>query len=66
MPTGPISVPTTYAWGRADPAISRTAAELTRHHIQGRYRFETLDTGHWLPETRSADIAALIIDATKG
>jgi pimeloyl-ACP methyl ester carboxylesterase len=65
-PTGPVSVPTTYAWGRADLAVSRTAAELTRHQIQGRYRFEALDAGHWLPETRPADIAALIIDAAKG
>jgi pimeloyl-ACP methyl ester carboxylesterase len=64
-PTGPVSAPTTFVWGRADPAISRTAAELTGHHVQGRYRFETLDAGHWLPETRPADIAALIVAATK-
>jgi len=65
-PTGPIPVPTTFVWGRADPAVSRTAAELTGRHVQGRYRFEILDAGHWLPETRPADIATLIVDATNG
>jgi pimeloyl-ACP methyl ester carboxylesterase len=62
-PTGQISVPTTYVWGRSDPALGRTAAELTRQHVPDRYRFEELDAGHWLPETRPAEVAALIVQA---
>jgi pimeloyl-ACP methyl ester carboxylesterase len=64
-PVGPIPVPTTYAWGRYDQALSRAAAELTRHHVVGGYRYEILDAGHWLPETRPAEVAALILDATR-
>jgi pimeloyl-ACP methyl ester carboxylesterase len=65
-PIGAIPVPTTYLWGQHDPALSRTAAELTRHHVRGRYRFEILDAGHWLPETRPADVAAMIVEAASG
>jgi len=62
---GAISAPTTFAWGRRDPAISRAAAERTGEHVRGRYRFEVLDAGHWLPETRPAEIAAMIVDAVR-
>jgi pimeloyl-ACP methyl ester carboxylesterase len=64
-PTGPIRIPTTYVWGRTDPALGRTAGELTRRHVRGPYRFEILDAGHWLPETRPAEVGALIVEAAR-
>jgi pimeloyl-ACP methyl ester carboxylesterase len=60
---GPVSVPTTYAWGRDDPFLGPAAAKLTERHARGPYRFEVLDAGHWLPETRPHEVAALIVAA---
>ncbi len=53
--------PTTYVWGRGDPALGRTAAERTAAHVRGDYRFVELDGGHWLPETHPHEVAAAII-----
>lgn len=64
--TGPVGVPTTYAWGRRDGALGRRAAELTAEHVVGPYRFEELAAGHWLPETRPQDLARLIAERTAG
>ncbi|NMR21644.1 alpha/beta fold hydrolase [Cellulomonas fimi] len=58
-------VPTTYVWGSRDPALRRRAAELTGRYVVGPYRFEVLDAGHWLPELRSADVAALVVDRVR-
>jgi len=58
----PVTVPTTYIWGRADFALGRVAAERTRRHVTGPYRFVELDAGHWLPETRPTPVATVILD----
>jgi pimeloyl-ACP methyl ester carboxylesterase len=58
---GPVSVPTTYAWGRSDPFLGPAAAALTERYTRGPYRFEILDAGHWLPETCPDEVADLII-----
>ena len=58
---GNISVPTTYVWGRRDFALGRAAAERTAAHVSGDYRFVALDAGHWLPETRPAEVAAAVL-----
>ena len=55
-----ISVPTTYVWGRRDPALGRAAAERTATCVAADYRFVELDAGHWLPETRPVDVVAAI------
>jgi pimeloyl-ACP methyl ester carboxylesterase len=55
-----ISVPTTFVWGRHDPALGRAAAERTATCVAADYRFVELDAGHWLPETRPADVVAAI------
>lgn len=60
--TGPVDVPTTYAWGNRDPALGRRAAELTAEHVRGPYRFAELDAGHWLPETRPELLARLVVE----
>jgi pimeloyl-ACP methyl ester carboxylesterase len=53
--------PTTYVWGRHDPALGRTAAERTGKHVRGEYRFVELDAGHWLPETHPHEVAAAVL-----
>lgn len=63
-PTGvrrAISVPTTYVWGRHDPALGREGAEGTARWVEAPYRFVELDAGHWLPETRPGDVAAAVL-----
>ena len=61
-----ISVPTTYVWGRRDPALGRQAAEGTAACVGADYRFVELDAGHWLPETRADDVVAAILSRAGG
>ncbi|SDP69112.1 Pimeloyl-ACP methyl ester carboxylesterase [Pedococcus dokdonensis] len=56
-----ISTPTTYVWGRDDPALGRAAATRTRDHVAADYTFTELDAGHWLPETHPGEVAAAIV-----
>ena len=58
---GPALVPTTYVWGRRDPALGRCAAERTRLHVEGPYWFVELDEGHWLPECRPDEVAEVVL-----
>ncbi|HET7763300.1 MAG TPA: alpha/beta fold hydrolase [Phycicoccus sp.] len=60
--TPDVRVPTTYVWGRHDPALGRAAAERTAHHVTGRYRFVELDAGHWLPELHPSEVAEAVLD----
>jgi pimeloyl-ACP methyl ester carboxylesterase len=53
--------PTTYLWGRHDPALGRAGAEHTAAFVRGDYRFVEVDGGHWLPETRPDEVAAEIV-----
>ena len=62
---GVITVPTTYVWGRHDFALGEVAALRTSAHVGADYRFVSLDAGHWLPETRPADVAAAIVDRVR-
>jgi pimeloyl-ACP methyl ester carboxylesterase len=48
-------------WGRHDPALGRAAAERTRRWVAADYRLIELDAGHWLPETRPADVADAVL-----
>jgi pimeloyl-ACP methyl ester carboxylesterase len=56
-----ITVPTTYVWGRHDPALGRDAAERTARWVASDYRLVELDAGHWLPVTRPDDVAAAVL-----
>lgn len=60
--TPEVDVPTLFIWGNRDPASGRTAAEGTAAYMRGPYRFEELDAGHWLLETRSEQVIALILE----
>jgi pimeloyl-ACP methyl ester carboxylesterase len=57
-----ISTPTSYVWGRHDPALGRAAAERTRDHVAADYTFTELDAGHWLPETHPGEVATAILE----
>jgi len=59
---GVIDVPTTYVWSRGDVALGGVAARLTGDCVSGDYRFETLESSHWIPETRPSQTATLILE----
>jgi pimeloyl-ACP methyl ester carboxylesterase len=58
----PIRVPTMYVWPTGDTAIGRLAAEGTREHVHGPYRFEVLEgVSHWVPETAPEQLSDLLV-----
>jgi pimeloyl-ACP methyl ester carboxylesterase len=58
----PVRVPTMYVWSTGDAAIGRVAAEGTREHVQGPYRFEVLEgVSHWVPETAPEQLSELLV-----
>lgn len=63
--SGDVAVPTTYVWGRHDPALGRAAAQSTADHVTGDYLFVELDAGHWLPELNPDEVAGLILDRVR-
>lgn len=56
-----VGVPTLYIWGDRDPALGRAAAEATSDYVTGRYTFEEVHAGHWLPETRPVLVTSLLL-----
>ena len=57
-----VAVPTRYLWSTDDPALGRTAAELTARHVVAAYSFVVLDgVSHWIPETAPDAIADMIL-----
>lgn len=64
--SSPISVPTTYLWGRRDPALGRAAAERTAQWVGADYAFVELDAGHWLPESHPDEVAAAVLARVGG
>jgi pimeloyl-ACP methyl ester carboxylesterase len=61
-----IEVPTTYLWGRDDPALGRAAAERSGSWVAADYDFVELEAGHWLPETRAAEVASAVTSRVRG
>lgn len=59
---GPVTVPTTYLWGRRDAYLGRAAAEKTEEYVDAPYRFIELDADHWLPEKCPGEVADAILD----
>ncbi len=60
---GRIGVPTGYLWGSRDPFFARAAAEGTRDFVRGQFTVRELpDAGHWLPETRPAEVADMVLE----
>ncbi len=60
-----VDVPTTYVWGRKDPALGRAAAEGTADHVRADYLFLELDAGHWLPELHPQEVAGAVLDRVR-
>ncbi|MGI4896262.1 MAG: alpha/beta fold hydrolase [Janthinobacterium lividum] len=63
---GTVSVPVRYLHGRHDPFFSRAAVLGTAGHVTGPFERRTLDTGHWVPESRPDAVAAAVLDLARG
>ena len=60
---GRIRVPAGYLWGSRDPFFARAAAEGTTAFVRGPFTVRELaDAGHWLPETRPDEVAAMVLE----
>ncbi|MEU7791405.1 alpha/beta hydrolase [Amycolatopsis sp. NPDC049159] len=63
IPAGRITVPTLYLWGREDPYLGQSAAELTVHHIDAEYRFQILEgASQWMAMEAPDEVIALLLD----
>lgn len=60
-----VTVPTTYLWGRHDPALGRAAAERTARWVGADYRFVEVEAGHWLPETHPDVVAEAVLERVR-
>jgi pimeloyl-ACP methyl ester carboxylesterase len=57
-----VGVPTSFLWGRHDPALGGAAARATGRYVKDAdYRFVELDAGHWLPELCPDEVAEEIV-----
>ena len=57
-----VSVPTLFIWGKNDPAILRSGAELNAHYVTERYTEHFINAGHWLIQEAFSEVSALILD----
>src|SRR5262245_46616900 len=59
----PVRTPTLYVWSTGDLALGREAAEWTRDHVLGDYRFEVLEgVDHWIPEHAPDRLTELLLE----
>ncbi|GIF75936.1 alpha/beta fold hydrolase [Asanoa siamensis] len=60
--TGPIDVPTLFAWSDGDRFVSRAAARRCGRYVRGPYRSEVFEgVSHWLPEEVPERVAASLL-----
>ncbi len=57
---GPVEMPTLFIWGNHDMAIGAKGVEDGHQYIQGPYTFLELEAGHWLIQTKYAEIKSAI------
>jgi len=55
---GPVSTPTLFLWGNADPYIRPIAVEMGHAYMKGPYRFAALECGHWMAQEKGDEVAA--------
>jgi pimeloyl-ACP methyl ester carboxylesterase len=57
-----VEVPTLYVWGTNDATVGRMAAEFTRDHVRGPYRFHAMEgAGHFLVDQFPAETTQLLL-----
>jgi pimeloyl-ACP methyl ester carboxylesterase len=57
-----VTVPTLFIWSSGDRFLSRKAAELTEHYVDGPYRVEEIaGADHWLPDNNAEQVVELLL-----
>lgn len=60
------TVPTLYVYSTGDCCLGRDAADATRNHVSGPYRYEILEgVSHWVPEEAPDRLNALLLDQVR-
>lgn len=57
---GDIQTPTLFIWGKNDPAVGEVAVRGNQKYMKGEYTFLELEAGHWLIQTKYAEIETAI------
>jgi pimeloyl-ACP methyl ester carboxylesterase len=58
----PVAVPVLQVHGAQDPVVLAATARGSSRWASGRYRYEELPAGHFLPEERPDDVTRLLLD----
>ena len=59
----PVTVPVLHLQGGRDPAVLPATVRESTRWVQGPYQYyELADAGHFLPEERSDDVTAILLD----
>ncbi|HMB62968.1 MAG TPA: alpha/beta hydrolase [Eudoraea sp.] len=59
---GDIHTPSLFIWGNKDMAVGSVAVENGHEFMKNDYVFLELDTGHWLVQTKYADIKSALCE----
>ena len=59
---GKVGVPTLFIWGKRDPAILRSGADLNSEYVTGSYTERFIDAGHWLIQEAFFDVSRVILE----
>ena len=61
---GPVNVtsPTMGIWGSRDPACGERQMRWSAEYVQGPFRFEEVDAGHWMMLSRADRVNDLLLD----
>ena len=60
---GPVSVPTLFLWGDADPTVGPSAAGHTGDHVTGPYDFVVIpNAGHFLTDEAGPVVTARLLE----
>ena len=57
-----VTAPTMGVWGSKDPALGEKQMRESANFVDGPFRFERVETGHWMMLTRPDEINALLLD----
>lgn len=61
LAAGTVHVPTVLLTGSRDRFFAPASVEGTRRLVRGPYAHQVLPAGHWLPETRAADVVDAVL-----
>ncbi|MDQ1005676.1 pimeloyl-ACP methyl ester carboxylesterase [Streptomyces sp. V4I23] len=65
-PLPPIEVPTMGVWGAGELFITEEALTATAEYTTGSWRYERIDTGHWMPLEAPEETNRLLLDFLGG